>query len=288
MIRTRTATAIAVAVTGLWAQDGPLSVSDPSWKGIEIRFATKIEPSGTRLSGGVVVEPGRVHHIINDAAHKRYFGYDLQLDAAADGQTAQLRIEPLHATRAGELSGGAGWLRLDLPKYPVIPNVKLGDTVALDLLVNPATGQKIVDYLTVLRKGEMNPLNAARDFTLADVEMMLDQPEVSVNGKLAMTRKPGGVSGAVVWLYIADHGRFILSLVPNEKLGFKKSGAVSADGLLFREGETEYRVQCNSRVAPGSGTYNLYVVHEPDWRPPISADFRLGSADKAEWVVGKH
>jgi len=28
------------------------------------------------------------------------------------------------------------------PKYPVIPNLKVGDTVALDLLVNPATGQK--------------------------------------------------------------------------------------------------------------------------------------------------
>lgn len=116
--------------------------------------------------------------------------------------------------------------------------------------------------------------------------MTLDQPELSVNRKLAMARKPGGVSGAVVWLYIADHGRFILSLVSNEKLGFKKSGVVSADGILFREGSTEYRVHCNSRVAPGSGAYNLCLIHEPDWRPPTAAGFRLGSAGKAEWVVG--
>jgi hypothetical protein len=42
----------------------------------------------------------------------------------------------------------AGWTFLGLPKYPAIPNVKQGGTVALDLLVNAATGQKVVDYRT--------------------------------------------------------------------------------------------------------------------------------------------
>jgi hypothetical protein len=255
---------------------------------MEIRFATKIEPSGTSLPGGVVVEAGRVHHIINDAAHKRSFGYDLLLDASEDGQTARLRIEPLRTTRIGELGAGAGWTRIGLPGYPAIPNVKIGDMVSLDLLMNAANGQKIVDYLTLGRKGEMNLESEARDFALADAELTLDQPQVWINGKLAVSMNPGGVSGAVTWLYLAGQGRFILSLVPNEKLGFRKSGIVSASGVLFREGSAEYRVECNSRVAPGSGTYNLYVIHEAAWRLPASESFRIGSADKAEWVVGKH
>src|SRR6266567_3190934 len=89
---------VLILATALWGQENYLSVSDPSWKGIEIRFVTKIEPpgvdSGSRLPGGVYVEPGRAHHVIQDAEHKRYFGYDVHLDVATDGNSAQLRIEP--------------------------------------------------------------------------------------------------------------------------------------------------------------------------------------------------
>src|SRR5258707_110663 len=139
---------LVFAATAVWAQESNLSVSDPSWKGLEIRFATKIEPSkgisagansAGRLPGGVVVEAGRAQHLINDPAHKSYFGYDVSLEPAADGNTAQIRIEPLRPLRA-DLSGPPGWTLLQLPRYPVIPNVKVGDTVALDLLVNAATG----------------------------------------------------------------------------------------------------------------------------------------------------
>ena len=78
------------------------------------------------------------------------------------------------------------------------------------------------------------------------------------------------------------------SLFPNEKLGFQKNGVTSAETLTFREGATEYRVECASAIAPGSGPYNLYVVHETGWRAGgMEEPFMIGAADKAEWVVGK-
>lgn len=284
-----------LAATGLWGQESKLSVYDSSWKGIEIRFVTKVEPPGEnardQLPGAIITDSGRAHHMINDPAHKRYFGYDVLLEPSEDGNTAQIRIEPLSHSSAGEISAGAGWTLLALPKYPVIPGVKVGDTVALDLLMNAATGQKIVDYLTLARHGSPDASQAARDFTLADVELSLMYPRVSINGKWAegTANDPGGTSGAVVWLYLAGHGRFVLSLLPNTKLGFQKNGVASADTLWFREGSTEYRVECGSKIAPGPGAYNLYVVHEATWRPGRPAEpFRFGSADKPEWVVGKH
>jgi hypothetical protein len=130
-------------------------------------------------------------------------------------------------------------------------------------------------------------MRLARDFTLADVELSLNQPRVRVNGKLVEdeSNHRGGISGAVVWLYLEGHGRFVVSLFPDEKLGFRKNGMVTAEAMTFRDGATEYRVECSGRVAPGSGPYNLYVVHEAAWR--AGAPFAIGSADKAERVVGK-
>lgn len=280
---------IALAVTALWGQESKLSVSDPSWKGIQVQFLTKMEPPGDngrgQLPGAIITDQGRAHHIIEDAAHKRYFGYDLRLEPDVYGITVQLRIEPLKLSNPHVYSVGSGWTMLALPKYPLISNLRVGDTVALDLLVNPATGQKIVDYLT-LKRSE----TTAHDFSLGDVEMFLDQPRVQVNGKLveATANLELGMSGRVVWLYLAGHGRFVLSLFPNEKLDFQKNGVVAANTVTFREGSTEYRVDCRSAIAPGSERYNLYVLHEPGWRAYSSTEpFEFGAADKAEYLVGK-
>lgn len=278
---------IALAATALWGQESHLSAGFGEF---QVRFVTKVEPPGenprAQLPGAILPEPGRAHRLISDAAHKRQFGYDLLLEPGGDGNTVQLRIEPTKLSSAQVFSNLHGWTLLDLPKYSVIPKVKVGDTVALDLLVNPVTGQKIVDYLTVVRRED----NAApaHDFTLADVELSLNQPRVSVNGKL-VAESQGGTAGAVVWFYLAEYGRFILSLVPNQKFGFQKNGVAAADTFTFREGSTEYRVQCGGAVAPGPDRYNLYVAHEPAWKPwGTGASFTLGSADRAEWVVGKH
>jgi hypothetical protein len=278
---------IALLATALWGQESTLTAG---FGELEVRFLTKVEPPGENargtLPGGVLVYQGRVHHIISDSANKRQFGYDLLFEPSPDGNSVQLRIEPVKPSNPPVFSALPGWTLLELPKYPVIPRVKVGDTVAIDLLVNPATGQKIVDYLTVARRTE----GPANDFTLADVELTLMEPRVRLNGQLveATADFQGGTSGAVVWLYLAGHGRFVLSLFPNEKLKFQKNGVSSSNMLTFREGADEYRVECERAIAPGSARYNLYVLHEPGWRPWRSGDlFTVGSADKAEYVV-KH
>ena len=79
--------------TAAFGQDGDLSASAGQWKGLEIWFVTKIEPPGTRLPGGVMVESGRAHHVIDDREHKRAFGYDVALEPSEDGKTARIRID---------------------------------------------------------------------------------------------------------------------------------------------------------------------------------------------------
>jgi len=120
-----------------------------------------------------------------------------------------------------------------------------------------------------------------RDFTLADVEMTLDQPKVFVNGKLESAHRTA-VSAPIVWLAIEGRGRFIVSLVPHETFGFKRNGVVSANGMLWRDGATEIRIESNSRIAPASGAFNLYVLHQPDWRGASP----FGGMDRVEQAIG--
>jgi len=271
-----------------FAQDGHLSAGGgPGWRGLEIWFVTKVEPPGTQLPGGVMVESSRAHHVIDDREHKRAFGYDVVLDPSEDGKSARIRIEPWNPAES-KIAFDPGWTFLRLPNYPTIAGVKIGDTVALDLLVNATTGQKVVDYLTLRRRGDMDLRREPRDFQLSDVELTLMDPQVSVGGKMEPPPAgAGGFSGAVIWLYIQGRGRFTLSVVPDEKLGFRKNGVVSGSGLLFHDGAAEIRVDCSGQIAPGAGAYNLYVVHEPGWRPSDRSLTTMGSADKPEFIIGK-
>jgi hypothetical protein len=272
---------LVLSAAGLWAQESRLSVSHPAWNGIAIQFLTRVEPPGDnahgRLPGAVLVEQGKAHHLIDDVAHKRTFGYDLWVTPDATGNSVQLKIAPLLFANKNTYSVQPGWTLIELPQYPFIPKVNVGDTVAVDLLVNPSTGQKIVDYLTVTR--QPRPLEeAAHDFTAGDAELMMRGPQVLANGAVIARSDDGtGMSGQVVWLYLPGRGRFSLSLVPNQKRGFSRNGIAAGDSFTFREGATEYRVRCRGPVAPGSGTYNLYVRHESAWYPGPEDTFLIGA-----------
>jgi len=267
-----------------------------SWPAIQVYFDAKIEPPpgpGTDpavlrqlergVVGGVIVD-AQVHRFWRDAEQKLYLGYDLSIEPGPNSGVFQVHISPLSLTskQMAEQGFPETWTKLALPKYPVIPEVRVGDTLAIDLMENPKTGQKIVDYLTLQHTGPPAP-GRARDFTLADVELSVNQPRLSVNGKLvdATAHTTGGISGAAVWLYLQGQGRFVLSLIPKQESKLKRAGEVSDNVLTFRDGADTFRMECSGRIAPSPGRYNIYGFHDRDWRPTerdADAPFILGSA----------
>lgn len=263
-----------------------------AWKGLRIEFAAKLEPGHlTPDFNGSVIDAGvsgaAAQRFIDDPVHHTTFGYEVRLEPGADGTSATLRIEPLHDPRHAVKNGWTGFgLPSGLPKYPVIPNLRVGDTAAIDLLVNPSTGQKLVDYLTLEQK---QPPAPAHDFSLADVEIFLDRPDIAVAAKTYSGAAPVGISGTAVWLYVEGYGRYIFSLFPNEKLGFRRTGAIQGALLTFRDRDTEFRVSSKSVIAPGNGPYNLYVLSQPSWRPRGPSDpVRIGAAGSVEALTGVH
>jgi hypothetical protein len=279
------------------AQDGSVTVGNHAWGGLIVRFLAKVEPPGggpERLPGGVMPTQDGTHRVISDAAHKRQFGYDLHGVLSSDGQTLRVTLGPL--TRAGKGGGSfevePGWTLIAPPKFPVVPVMHVGDVAAVELLINPATGQKVVEYLS-LERADLDPGHVSktppRDFGVDDIELMLDRPRVWLNGKLleATADSSGGIRAHTLWLFLPGEGTFVVSLWPEPGLGFQKAGMLQGSTMTFRKGASEYRVECASPIAPGSGVYNVYLHHEPASANGRDKEFAIGGADKGAWLIRK-
>ena len=83
--------------------------------------------------------------------------------------------------------------------------------IAVDLLINPTTGQKVVDYIQVTFEptGEVPSRAAPRDFQVADVLLHIVAPSLLVNDVAV----PPAIADMVinrglVWLSVPGRARF--------------------------------------------------------------------------------
>jgi hypothetical protein len=290
------AVVVFLVVTAAVPAAAQVSVSDSN--GIEVQMTARVEPGSVRVPSGVrAANVGRFHRVVLDSSQRRYFAYDLLVEPKDGSEALQVRIEPfsLSGTELAEMQMvDPSWTPIPLLKYPLVPDVRAGDTVAIDLLENPATGQKVVDYLEFKRSSPaaaaaLSPLG---DLSLGEVEFQLENFRISLNGTVldASTRVGGSISGAALWFYLPERGRFVMSLLPNPKLGFRRAGEVSNRSLTFTEGRDRYDIQSTSRIVPAGGRFNLYVLHDPKWRPTrvvSNLPLIVGAADRAEWLAAK-
>ncbi|MBZ5632896.1 MAG: hypothetical protein LAO55_07175 [Acidobacteriia bacterium] len=296
-----------------FSQSGRIQNGTASFKnGLGFAYETRLEPpipsiTGEKFGGGVHVDEG-IHRFLVDNSRHVYFGYDVAVDRLPEESTYRVTIRPLSigAERLHYFSDPANWsiLPLPLPGYPAPQTLHSGDVMALDLMTNAETGQKIVDYLTIQEPrrglGTFNPdpprqfsyvPGTPRDFTIDDASLRLSAPRLTINGKLdeSSARSNGEVTGAAIWIYAANRGRFILSLVPNQALGFRKAGEVRGSLLTFTIGADSFSINCANPIVPGEAPFNLYVLQDRTWKPTYAfadvSTFTMGAADRAELLV---
>jgi polysaccharide export outer membrane protein len=180
-----------------------------------------------------------------------------------------------------------------------LPLGRFGEVKAVGLTVDQLTAA-LEDRLSLyfnhpkvnVRIMSINGKNApgvARDLSVNDVELRVIAPQVFLNGKhVYLATYEDGVVGPIVWFYLPDHGRYILSLVQRPSLAFVKAGEVRGSTLTFTiDGET-LSLTSGVDIAPGYAPYNLYVSHEATWRPKeeaLAGTFLLYSAQHADSVL---
>ncbi|MCC6538787.1 MAG: hypothetical protein IT162_14630 [Bryobacterales bacterium] len=233
---------------------------------VHVSWETRLEPGSPPIlkHGSGTLTENRVakRHVVNFDS-RTYFGYDLRAEALADGRV-RLHFAPLSLSpeKMGEIfKQVTTWTPLPRPAAPGVVELHGGETVALDLFVNPSTGQKVTDYITVA-PGKLPPetiTGVARDFTIDDVSIELATPEVRANGA-AIAESRGTVIGPVVWLDLPGHGRFAFALAPRPDLGAQRLGEIRGSRMSWRHAGNEYVVTVSTRIVPGRRAYNLYVL----------------------------
>ena len=113
------------------------------------------------------------------------------------------------------------------------------------------------------------PTGDARDITSNDVQLLIQSPRISINGKLEESTQSRAdiANGVFVWLYIPNRGRIVLSLGPHADLGFRKIGEVRGTSLQFTLGTDKFTMTSSSAIAPGTAAFSLYVLQQPNWKP---------------------
>ncbi len=238
----------------------------------------------------LVGDDNLIHRVLVDGEGRFIFGYDLMIEPLADSKQFKVYVKPLNielekqlrARDAARLAPAERHLEAQvsktLPRSADAQVIGDGDELALDLLVNYATGIKIIDLVKV----SSVPLRAPdvpftypppRDFTLNSVELALRDFKLRINGEEVTTKNLAReCKGALVWFYVPGRGRFIFSLAPHTGYDFRKVGLIEDSKISFAtEGTTYEWISREPIINANNGKWNLWVLHDKDFTPDLSA-----------------
>ena len=212
--------------------------------------------------------------------------YEITVKRLGDGKHFEVNVGSWTPTPEEAQEIGIDPARVEanfLSNYTTPLTVDDGDTLALDVLVNPRTGVKLVDYFRITRRppvvrGSLGDLSAAaRQIEIGDVELAVENFELLLNGKSIYASK-GGVSGRFIWIDIPQTGRFIFSLAPlREEDGFRRAAYVTRRQLVFTNGADKYEWVSERPIVPASGVFHLWVCLDPTFTFPSPASHQTGS-----------
>ena len=216
-----------------------------------------------------------IHRVLTDAQQNVVFGYDLWV--SADPLTKKFSIAVLPADEAFRRSFLKNGGFATFPKSTTPQTLDDGDAVSLELLVNHESGAKIVDVVSVTfdrtRLRENNPDAAPKDFTLEAVALGVKSYTLLINGsEMSKSKSTIGCSGALLWLYIPQRGRFIFSLVPREGYDFEKIAVLDENRIAFTIDNELYEWISGDSILPSGGTWNLWVLRDPKYTPLFGAE----------------
>jgi hypothetical protein len=239
-----------------------------------------------------------IHRVLTDADQNVVFGYDLWISADPIAKKFSVAVLPAdEAFRRSFLKDYSpprpNSAFTTFPKSTTPQTLDDGDAVSLELLVNHESGAKIVDVVSVtfdrttLR--ESNLESAPKDFTLDAVALGVKNYILLINGnEVSKSKSSIGCSGALLWLYIPERGRFIFSLVPREGYDFEKIAVLDENKIAFMIDGERYEWVSGASILPSGGTWNLWVLRDSKYTPLFSAeDSQPRETPKTRSVFGK-
>jgi len=240
------------------------------------RFAESQSLASLLYSQALTDENRIIHRVITDADRRIIFGYDLWVNSDPITRKFSLAVMPAdEAFRRTFLKEPTKRLEDVFATFPGSTKPQMlddGDAVSLELLVNQQTGMKIVDVVRVTfdssRLLDRSLESPPKDFTLDAIAMTVKSYELLLDGGQAgKGRAKFACTGALLWFYVPDRGRFIVSLVPREGYAFHKIGVLEGNRIEFYVNGQHYEWLSSEPVLPNGGTWNIWVLYDPNYTP---------------------
>ena len=271
--------------------------------------------SGSSRHRGITHGPTFYSRILLDKANHAYLGYELLLEPQQTGKYratfGRLGVTPL------DLAAGScphlpfdstdpqspidlAWTMLPLAALPEPRVVEEGETISIVLLVEGATGAKLIDDIRINppRPAATNNVpqiptvsGMARDFLISDAELAIVQPRITLDCSVQSTMgariaecawRPGVALPSRTWPFHS-----VLASTPDAR--FQESGRDRWwRHRLSTVGGNSIKLECMNPIAPGDAAYNVYVLHDPNWEPTAENQKHLpalGTVSAAELVA---
>ena len=259
--------------------------SEANWTDIK-RASTELQSAPAILDSQAHLDDNHlIHRVLEDQGGRFVFGYDLWVTANPTLKQFRIAVRPLdpefeRQLRAKDQSGASMVSSAAVSTFPKSTEPQTlddGDAFSLDLLVNQGSGIKIVDVVKVTfdrsSLKDISPRNPARDFTLEAVELVVKNYRLLIDGNVAgVGKSTNGCAGALLWFYVQNRGRFIVSLVPRPGYEFQRVGIIEDNRIEFTVNDNHYEWLSSSPILPGGGTWNLWVLHDPKYAPIFGSD----------------
>lgn len=238
----------------------------------------KVSKNSTEV-GGSTASPDNSFRRILKLSDGRAIVYELLINPLEGGKQFEVRLQGVTPTAAQAKRWEINLARVEtdfLRNYSAPITVGNGDTLAIDVLINPQTGVKLVDYYRISNKPAVNRREpgafataGARPFKTDEIELNVFQYELRLNGE-TVYKSGGGFRGRFIWVDVPKVGRFLFSLAEKEAeaAGFTPAAYVNEHQIVFSHGGNNYELLSEQPIVPGSGVFYLWMLHDPTFTVP--------------------
>ncbi len=251
-----------------------------------VHTGTTGQKSPFSTSGTIALGDGEAssHRLVLDRGQP-IFGYTIDAWAVANARDLySIRIRPLDPHYLALLPTDSPGRKTDGPIATVsatreFPGVKIGEAVSIDIMANPATGERIYDVIEPVAQPDPSfrrPATPPDSFSFRSVGVV-------VNGATVHQAGNSWLIGPAMRVSIPGHGTFVLSQEAVTTPPFLPTGRVEGKVLKFGEGNDWVEIRSKSNILSKSENAVVWVYHLPenDKDPGVS----MTSADYATMLV---